>query len=84
MSSSLGAAHGSVVGWGTMLQARGSVVGWGTMLQVGRSRFGFPLRSLDFSIDLILPAALLVLGSIQLLREMSKADNLTAICELIV
>jgi hypothetical protein len=33
--------------------ARGSVVGWGTMLQAGRSRVRFPMRSLDFSIDLI-------------------------------
>jgi hypothetical protein len=41
-----------------LLEARGSVVGWGTMLQVGKSRVRFPMRSLDFSIDLILPAAL--------------------------
>jgi hypothetical protein len=38
--------------------ARGSVVGWGIMLQAGRSRVRFPMRSLDFSADLILPAAL--------------------------
>jgi hypothetical protein len=38
--------------------ARGSVVGRGTTLQAGRSRVRFPMRSLDFSIDLILPAAL--------------------------
>jgi hypothetical protein len=37
---------------------RGSVVDWGTMLQAGRSRVRFPMRSLDFSIDLILPATL--------------------------
>jgi hypothetical protein len=36
--------------------ARGGVVGWGTMLQTGRWRDRFPIRSLDFSIDLILPA----------------------------
>jgi hypothetical protein len=35
-----------------------SVVGWGTMLQPGRWRVWFSIRSLDFSIDLILPAAL--------------------------
>jgi hypothetical protein len=29
-------------------RARGSVVGWGTMLQAGSSRVLFPLRSLDF------------------------------------
>jgi hypothetical protein len=36
--------------------ARGSVVFWGTMLQAGRSRVRFPTRSLHFSIYLILPA----------------------------
>jgi hypothetical protein len=40
------------------LGARGSAVGWDTMLQVGSSRVRFPMRLLDFSIDLILPAAL--------------------------
>jgi hypothetical protein len=40
--------------WG----ARGSAVGWGITLQVGVSRVRFPMRSLDFSIGLILPAAL--------------------------
>jgi hypothetical protein len=39
-------------------RARGSVVGWGTMLQARRSRVRFPMRSLDISIDLIFPAAL--------------------------
>jgi hypothetical protein len=38
--------------------ALGSVVDWGTTLQAGRSRVRIPMRSLDFSIDLILPAAL--------------------------
>jgi hypothetical protein len=38
--------------------ARGSVVGYGTMLQARRSRVRFLMRSLDFSIDLILPTAL--------------------------
>jgi hypothetical protein len=41
-----------------MKGARGSVVGLRTMRQAGRSRVRFPMRSLDFSIDLILPAAL--------------------------
>jgi hypothetical protein len=61
------------------------------MLQARRSRVRFPMRSLDFSIDLILP------GSTQPLTKIStknlpggkrwqarKADNLTTICELIV
>jgi hypothetical protein len=34
------------------------VVGWGNMLQAGRSSARIPMRSWDFSIDLILPAAL--------------------------
>jgi hypothetical protein len=38
--------------------ARGSVFGWGTMLQAERSRVRFPMTLLDFSIYLILPAAL--------------------------
>jgi hypothetical protein len=40
------------------LGERHSVVGWGTVLQARRSRVRFPMRSLYFSIDLILPAAL--------------------------
>jgi hypothetical protein len=40
------------------ISARGSVVDWGTTLQDGRSRVWFPMRSLHFSIGLILPAAL--------------------------
>jgi hypothetical protein len=39
-----------------LMGARGSVVGWGTMLQAGRSRVRFPMRSLDFLIVLILAA----------------------------
>jgi hypothetical protein len=40
------------------LGARGSVVGSGTVLQAERSRVHFLMRSLDFSIDLVLPVAL--------------------------
>jgi hypothetical protein len=39
-------------------ESRCSVVSWRTMLQTGRSRVRFPMRSMDFSIGLILPAAL--------------------------
>jgi hypothetical protein len=66
------------------------------MLQGGRSRVQFLMRSLDFSIDLILSRTM-ALGLTQPLTEMStrslpgskgqathEADNLTAICELIV
>ena len=38
--------------------ARGSAAGWGTALQVGRSRVRFPMVSLEFFINIILPAAL--------------------------
>jgi hypothetical protein len=45
---------------------RGSVVGCGTMLQAGRSRDRIPMRSLDFAVDLNLPAALWPLGRLSL------------------
>jgi hypothetical protein len=75
---------------------RGSVVGWGTMLQAGRSRDRIP-DEVDF-FNLPNPSSrTMALGSTQPLTEMStrnipgdegrparKADNLTAICEPIV
>jgi len=38
--------------------ARGGAVGWGTALQAIRSRVRFPMVSLEFFIDIILPAVL--------------------------
>jgi hypothetical protein len=51
--------------WYPLYRGLGSVVGWDTMLQTGRSRGWLSMRSLDFSIDLILPT----LGLIQLLKQ---------------
>jgi hypothetical protein len=77
--------------------ARGSVVGWGPMLQAGRPRVRFSMRSLSF-FNLPNPSSHnMALGLTQPLTEIStrkipggkgwwvcKADNLTAICKLIV
>jgi hypothetical protein len=77
--------------------ARGSVVGWGTVLQAGRSRVRFSMTSLDFYNWPNPSSRPMAVGSTQPLTEMStrnlpggkmrparKADNLTAICESIV
>jgi hypothetical protein len=46
----------------------------GTMLQAGRSRFRFPIKSLYFSIYLILPGGTMALCSTQPLTEMSSRN----------
>jgi hypothetical protein len=74
----------------------GSVVGWGTMLQAGRSRDQIP-DEVDFLNWPNPSRRTMALGSTQPVTEMStrnipgregrparKADNLTAICEPIV
>jgi hypothetical protein len=42
---------------------RGGVVGWSTVLQAARSRVWIAMRQLDFSVYLILPAALWPIGT---------------------
>jgi hypothetical protein len=57
--------------------ARGSVVGWGTMLQAGRSRDRIPIRSLNFFFNLPNPSSrTMALGSTQPLIKMSTRDIL--------
>jgi hypothetical protein len=74
-------------------RTRGSVVAWGTMIQAGRSRARIPLRW-TFQLTYNPSSRTMALGSTQPLTEMSlgiflggngqpahKADNLTTICE---
>jgi hypothetical protein len=44
----------------------GGAFGWGTALQTGRSRVRFPMFSLEFLIDITLPAALWPWGRLNL------------------
>ena len=50
------------------------LVGRGTALQAGRSRVRFPILSLKFPTDIVLPAALWPLGSTHPLTEMSTRN----------
>ena len=50
----------------TVCGARSGAVGGGTALQAGRSWVRFPLVSLEFFIDIILPAALWPWGRLSL------------------
>jgi hypothetical protein len=67
------------------------------MLQAGRSRVGFPMKSLDFFNRLNPPSRTMALGSTQSLTELNtrnvpgdkgrparKTDKLSTICEPIV
>ena len=72
---------------------RGGAVGWGNAPQVGRSRVRFPIVSLEFFINTVLPAALWSWGwltemstrniSLGWRRPVSRADNRTTfMCQL--
>ena len=64
--------HAHNIGWGVQpilldnKGARGGTFGWGTALQAGRSRVWFPMVSLEFFIDIILPNALWPCGRLNL------------------
>jgi len=47
-------------------EARRSAVGGGTALKVGRSQVRFPMASLEFFIDIILPTALCLWGRLRI------------------
>jgi hypothetical protein len=72
-----------------LISVRNSVVGWGATPQFERSWVRFPISSLDFSIDLIIPAALWPWGRLSLRQQWEprgkgrptrKAENFAAIC----
>jgi len=57
--------------------ARGGAVGWGTALQAGRSQVWFPMVTLEFFIDIILPATLWPWGRLSLLQKWIKISPTT-------
>ena len=50
--------HFNIIFLPTSRWVGGCAVGWGTAIQAGRSRVRFPILSLEFFIDTVLPAAL--------------------------
>jgi hypothetical protein len=79
--------------WTSYFSSRGSLVGWGTMLQVGRSWVRFLMMPLDFLILRNPSIYTMAQGCTHPLTEIFlggkawptlKADNFTAIYELIV
>jgi hypothetical protein len=50
----------------SVVGARGGAVGWGTALQTESLRDRFPIVSLEFFIDIILPVALWLWGRLNL------------------
>ena len=57
-----------------VIHAAGGAVGSGTALQAGMSRFRFPMMSLVFIIDIMLPVALWPWASTQLLTAISTRN----------
>jgi hypothetical protein len=54
--------------------AHSCIAGWGTTLQASRWCIWFPMKSMNFSIDIILQATLMALWSTQPLTKMSTRN----------